>query len=234
MVTLIKTSVLALGYYLIASAGVALAYPTYMQYDVQKCGASIDSCSEISPGLHGGAPPAGYLDGFGQAAFAEFYERIIHGDTGHFSPLTRGATSGGYVFGRVSGPVGITAPFIFHGGEVICCFADEPVNIVDMNEFGLFVGNLQGFGWGYLGAVDKPLIDIPSQIPLFFVGDVPNSFFLATFIGIDNDSTILARFGSDYYQLVAVSEPITLAVFGIALTALGWCRRRLNPKSPSA
>lgn len=126
------TSAALAGTVLICLAAAARAEPVYhLSLCSGPCGVSNDA----------GAPPSGASDGLDGAAFQSFFDG--QGLTGNapFGWTVTGGNAAGLMFGHVLGQSAfLDVQFVFMSGQVLCCTADFPYQLVALNDHGLFIG----------------------------------------------------------------------------------------------
>jgi len=198
-------------------------------YSVQPCGGIYDPCT-VQQAFR--TPTADQLVGLDSQLFADYFtaEHIYHGEPGGFSFSIRDS-SPEYIIGTVSGPNEIHTQFVFSGGALLCCIADDPFVIRDINDEGLVVGNNIYFAGPYVTNAPNaqhgfmPLVD-PNGIQ---IGDQWQ------FLAIDNSDNILAECNgppqcsiAGFYELRGVDEPSPLMLLA-AIPILLLLRVNANP-----
>jgi hypothetical protein len=146
----------------------------------------------------------------------------------------------GDVFGRVDiFEFGIHTQFAAHDGITVCCILDEPYEIVDENDNGLFVGydpngisnDGQPLYPAFLARVGGP--DGLPPVPYLLTPNASELIHgLTEFIAIDNENRILAQQFTPDGRLVAsleldpvIPEPPGALVM-IPMLLAGWFARR--------
>lgn len=190
-------------------------------YHVVPCGGAFDPCSIVGSNH---VPTADQLAGFNNQLLLDYYKPILSGQTGVFSTWITGASSSGYVIGSVSGPNSIHTQFVFYDGQMLCCWADSPFYLADINEGNTVVG------WD----PNRGMVAAYGGIGIQFgtddlVRSYPDGQAISPYwhpVAIDDDGNILARCGYPecrdtpvYYEL-RVSEPGALALLLPMIAAL--------------
>lgn len=195
-------------------------------YTVVPCGGAFDPCSIVGSYR---APTPDQLAGFNNQLFLDYYKPLLQGQTGTFGLTIKDSNSNGYIIGGVNGPNQIHTQFIFYQGQLLCCFADEPFTLTDINESNDVVG------WD-IYTTGPTLIHpgVGRELLTAFPDGKQISFYWHP-EAIDDSGNILVRCGypecqdgNVYYEL-RVSEPGTLALLlpMIAGLALWPVRRRM-------
>ncbi|MFO1059821.1 MAG: hypothetical protein U1E53_22985 [Dongiaceae bacterium] len=200
-------------------AGRTRATPLDITYVATPCGGAFAACT-IAPAVR--SPTPDQLAGLDDAAIVAYLQaQSISGvdPAGHFG-ISITDSSADYVVGSLFGPNLIATQFVYGAAGLICCVADTPFAIRDINDNDIVVG----FNNGPFVAAIGPSSGYASRA-IILNPEVLDSLPHTTFLAVDDTNSILARrFGQDY-ELHPVPEPPALALFCAGLVMVLWTAR---------
>jgi len=174
------------------------------------------------------------VPGLTNAAFQAFFGPSLGAPSGtSYGWLVTDVNNSGVAIGHVMFPLGGglgDTSFVFDNNQVVCCTADFPFLLNDINDNGFVVGqNPAGLLFGFVADCCSLL---SAQTPLAMTFTTPQPELFRNFMGIDDSNNISALgFSGQRYDLFSSPEPgsIVLLAGALFVGALILRRRQIRP-----